>query len=114
MKKTPSHTKAIGLSIAALAATAAGVYYLYGSSKGKARRAKISSWALRAKAEVMDEIEQLKEVNEETYHAVVDKVMQKYEAIKDIDKADVVILGKRLKSHWKDIKKDIAKVTKAK
>lgn len=102
-----SHTFAISAGIAALAATAAGAYYLYGTDKGKKNRKAMKSWMLKMKADVMDEIEQLKDLNEEMYTAAVTKIADKYKQIKDIDPAEVMALAKRMKGHWKDIKKDL-------
>ena len=41
-KKTSDHSVAIGLGVGALAATVAGAYFLYGSTKGPARRKAIN------------------------------------------------------------------------
>lgn len=97
----------IGAGIAALAATVAGTYYLYGTEKGKKNRKTMKSWMLKMKADVMDEIEQLKDLNEEMYTAAVAKIADKYKQIKDIDPAEVMALAKRMQEHWKDIKKDL-------
>ena len=59
------------------------------------------------KAEVMDEIEQLKNLNEDLYKAAITKVADKYKTIKNIDSAEVVALAERMQKHWKDIKKDL-------
>ncbi|MDE2188268.1 MAG: hypothetical protein KGJ35_00860, partial [Patescibacteria group bacterium] len=61
---------AIGAGIAAFAAAAAGAYYLYGSRNAAKNRKAVKSWALRAKAEVMDEIEKMKDVTEPAYREV--------------------------------------------
>ncbi len=102
-----SHGFAIGAGLVALAAAAAGTYYLYGPKKGAHHRKVIKSWMLKMKADVMDEIEQLKELNEDLYKTAVTKVADKYKAIKNIDSAEVVALAQRMQGHWKDIKKDL-------
>lgn len=102
-----SHKLAISAGLIALAATAAGTYYLYGSKKGAHHRKVIKSWMLKMKADVMDEIEQLKGLNEDLYRSAVDKVAKKYKTIKSIDSAEVVALAERMQKHWKDIKKDL-------
>jgi len=108
---TEGHGVAIGVGIAALAAAAAGAYYLYGSDKGPARRQKIKSWTLRMKAEVMEEIEKLKEVNKEAYETVIATISKKYSQFKDLDPEEVAALAARMKTHWKDIQKDINTAT---
>ena len=99
----------VGAGIAALAAAAAGAYYLYGSTKGKANRKTVKSWMLKAKADVMDEIEKMKEVNEGAYREVVAKVAKKYQDIKGMDRAELAELVARLQGHWRDIKAEIEK-----
>lgn len=105
------HKAAVGLGLAALVAAAAGAYYLYGNDKGTQRRRKLKSWALRMKADVMEQIEELKDVNEEAYHKVVDGIADKYRQLKNVDPADVAELAARMRMHWKDIQRDISTVT---
>lgn len=109
--KATNHDVAIGLGITAIAATAAGAYYLYGSMKGPARRKALKGWTLRMKGEVMDEMEKMKDLSEEAYHSVIDKVSKKYKAMKNIDPAELSATVKRLKGHWKDIKKEVGVLT---
>jgi len=115
MKKQPtkktesSHGAAIGLGLAAAAAAAAGAYFLYGSTKGPARRKAIKSWMIKMKGEVMEEIENMQDVTEEAYHKVVDKVKEKYALAKNVDMKELEAVTKTLKNHWKDIKKEVKK-----
>lgn len=102
-----SHKTFIGLGIAALAAAAAGTYYLYGSNKSTKNRKKVKSWMLKMKAEVMDKIEDAKELTEEVYQNTIDAVADKYRALKDVDPDDVSELADRMRSHWKDIQGDL-------
>jgi len=103
-----SHGMGIGLGIAALAAAAAGAYYLYGSDKAAKNRKQVKSWMLKMKADVMDEVENMKDLTEEAYDKVIDTVSQKYAELKNIDKEELAELAKRMKSHWKEIKEDIS------
>ena len=117
MKKTQkpeaSHTtaKVVG-GIAALAAAAAGAYFLYGSPEAAVNRRNLKSWALRLKAEIMDEMENMKDVSQETYDTTIDKISTKYAAMKIIDQKELADTVKRLKSHWKDIKKELENMAK--
>jgi hypothetical protein len=101
--------EAIGLGVAAIAAAAAGAYYLYGSTEGKAHRRAVKSWMFKAKAEIMDEIEKMKVVNEGAYKDAVTKVIKKYKAMKGMDKAELAALVATLHGHWKDIRREIEK-----
>jgi gas vesicle protein len=105
--ESSSHAGGIVLGITALAAAAAGAYYLYGSDDAKKNRRQLKSWALRMKADVMDEIENMKDVTEENYNAVVEKVSKKYAELKDMDRDELAELVDRMKSHWKDIKAEV-------
>lgn len=97
----------IGLSLAALAAAAAGAYYLYGSDKAATNRKQVKSWMLKMKAEVMDEVENIKDLSQEAYDKAIDKVSEKYAVLKNIDKDELKALAQRMKFHWKEIKDDI-------
>ncbi len=99
------HKVAVGL--AAIVAAAAGAYYLYGSKKAPEHRRKLKGWMLRMKADALEQIEGLKEVNEEAYHKVIEGISEKYRQLKDVDPAEVVALASRMKTHWKDIQKDL-------
>jgi len=101
--------EAIGLGVAAMAAAAAGAYYLYGSTESKAHRRAVKSWMFKAKAEIMDEIENMKEVNESAYKQAVAKVAKKYKDVKGMDRQELAELANRLQGYWKDIKREIEK-----
>jgi ElaB/YqjD/DUF883 family membrane-anchored ribosome-binding protein len=112
-QKSGGHGVAVGLGLAAVAAAAAGAYFLYGSAKGPARRKALKSWMVKMKGEVMEEVEKMQDMTEELYHSAVDKVSAKYAEMKNIDAAELQATVKRLKGHWKDIKKEAEKTVKA-
>ncbi len=112
MNKIPehkhSHGLGVGVGIAALAATVAGAYYLYGSDKSAHHRKQVKSWMLKMKADVMDEVENIKDLSQETYDKTVDNVSKKYAQIKTVDTDELKALTERMKSHWKEIQADIS------
>ena len=110
-KKTDSHDLDLALGIGVGLAALAGAYFLYGKD-GTKRRKKITSWMLKAKGEVLQKIEKMKDVSEETYQDAVQTVMKKYEKLKDVDKTELEALAKDLQGHWKNIKKEIEASTK--
>lgn len=97
----------VGAGIAAVVAAAAGTYFLYGSKNAAKNRKVVKGWALKAKGEVLEKLENLAEVNEEIYHKVVNDVSNKYQALKSIDKKDVMNFADELKKHWKGIEKEV-------
>jgi hypothetical protein len=103
---------AIGASIAAATAGIAGAYYFYGSDKGPKRRKKLKSWMVSMEAEVVNKLNEVKEINREAYDAVVLAVAKKYKQLKDVDPQEVIDFASRMRSHWKDIKKDIEKTAR--
>lgn len=108
-KKENGHGVEIGLALAGLAAIAGGVF-LYGTEAGKKKRKQIKGWTLKVKGEVIEKLENLKDVNEETYHKVVDTVTAKYQKIKSVAPEELAEVVSDLKKSWKQIVK-IAKTT---
>lgn len=96
----------VGVGIAAVAALAAGAYFLYGKDGAKNRK-KIKGWMLKAKGEMLEGIEKLKEVSEPKYHEIVEKVAAKYAKLKNVDAEDIDTLKKEIKAQWKNIKKHL-------
>lgn len=101
---------AVGL--AAMAAAAAGVYFLYGSKDATKKRKAVKSWSLKMKAEVLEKIEKLKEIDQKVYQDIIDTASKKYESLKGVDVTDVAAVSKELSSHWKAIKNTIAPAPK--
>lgn len=94
----------VGLALAGLAAVAGGVF-LYGTDAGKKKRKAIKGWVLKAKGEVIEKLETLKEVNEENYHKVVDAVEKKYKTVKSVAPEELAEVIADLKKSWKSIVK---------
>ncbi len=112
-KVTTGEKVAIGAGIAAIAAAAAAGYFLYGKDGAKNRK-KVKGWMLKAKGEVLEGVEKLKDVTEEEYAMILDKVGAKYKAVKNIDPAEVEAMVKELRGHWKNIKKSVTPAPKKK
>ncbi len=116
-KQSESNTGAVVGIIGLAVAAAAGTYFLYGTTGGKKKLKEIKGWAVKAKGEVLEKMENIKEVNEARYHEVIDGVMKKYQTLKHLDKAEVIAVAQELKGHWSNIRKEIeagaAKVAKS-
>jgi hypothetical protein len=98
-----------GLGLAALAATAAGLYYFYGSKEGAKHRKALKGWAVKARGEVMERMEKLKSIDRETYNKIVDQVIGRYRGMKNISVAELMALASELKGYWNNIMKDMGK-----
>jgi len=99
-----------GLGLAALAAaTAAGVYFLYGSKNATKNRKKIKGWTLKAKGEVLEKMERMKNIDEADYKRIVDTVAKKYKKFKTVNTKEAESLGRELKAQWRVISKEAGK-----
>ncbi len=93
----------LGVAAAAVGAAAAG-FFLYGP-KGAENRQKIRGWTLKAKGEVLEKLEDAKDLSDESYDAIVDTVTARYAKLKKVGEEEAGKLNKELKKHWKSIKK---------
>ena len=108
--KTTQHTSnavLAGIGVAALAAAAAGTYYLYGSKDAVKNRKKVKGWMLQAKGEILEQLEAVKDINKEMYHQIVNEVVDRYEKIKKLDMQEIKDLKDELIQYWEHIKQDI-------
>lgn len=113
-KKTPKKSKSlsaadkvsIGVGLTAAAVTAAGAYFLYGSKDAKSNRAKVKSWMLKAKAEVLETLEQAENMTKSEYDALIETVAKSYAGLKEASKVDISNFRKEMKEHWPMIEKE--------
>jgi hypothetical protein len=113
-KKTSSGVVNSHLPLAAgVLAGIAGTYFLYGKNAA-ANRKKVKGWMVKAKGEAIEKIEKMKEMDEASYHALIDSIGQKYAKVKGIEPAEIEEVVKDLKRHWKNIAKDSTPKTKKK
>ncbi len=108
-KKTTNKAGAVVMSIAGLTAAAVGAYYLYGHKDAAKNRAKIKGWMLKAKGEVLEELEKAKDVTESAYMGAVDTVVKKYNELKTIDPGELGEFMTEMKDHWSGIQKTLGK-----
>lgn len=103
----------IGTGLAAVAAAAAaGTFFLYGSKHASRHRRLVKAWSLKARGEVLERMEKLSEINEEAYHKAITEVASRYKTLKNVDQKDVAAFVDELKSHWKDIAKEVTRSAK--
>ena len=92
--------------LAALAA-AAGAYYFYGSKAAKQHRRQMKSWMVKAKADVMEELEHMKTLSQSAYEQAVNEALSKYKKLRQASPKELAYLQKELKGHWKNIAKHL-------
>lgn len=92
--------------LAGAATTAAiGGYLLYGPQGARNRRT-LDTWVAKAKAEVLERMQEAGEMTEEAYHRIVDEVSERYGRMRDIGSHKAGRLASKLKSRFSDMKRE--------
>jgi DNA-binding protein HU-beta len=104
-KITKNQAVGIGVGLTAAAAAVAGAYFLYGSKNAAKNRKAVKSWTLKAKAEVLEKLEEAKNMSKEEYEELVDTVTAAYQGVKSASKADLSGFKKEMKEHWAGLAK---------
>lgn len=110
---TKGQAVGLGVGLSAAVAAAAGAYFLYGSKNAARNRKVVKSWMLKAKAEVLEKLEQAQDMTQEEYEQLIDTVSSTYKDVKNASKVDLSGFKKEMKEHWKQIAKTAAPKKKA-
>lgn len=89
----------IGASLAGLAATA---YFFFGP-KGKKHRQHAKAWAIKMKGEVVERLENAREITQPIYQEIIDTVAKEYKKGKKASQPEIEALAQDLKKHWKSM-----------
>lgn len=106
--KKESQVKNIGKAVAVgagIAALSAAAYVLFGP-EGKKNRKAIRGWAIKMKGEVIEKLENAKEITEPVYHDIVTKISEKYAKLKNVDQAELAKAVEELRKQWKNMVRD--------
>lgn len=114
VKKTHTNKVAFVAKLAGLTAAAVGAYYLYGHKDAEKNRARVKGWMLKAKGEVLEELEKVGDITETAYMSAVDAVVKKYNELKTIDAGELESFMGQMKDHWHGIQKSVTNATKSK
>jgi hypothetical protein len=110
MKKSQKKALAVGAGVAALAAAAAGVYFLTG--KNAKNRKKVAKWAAEMQKDVVKELKKARQNSQAAYNKVVDSVARNYKAAKKVSGPELAVVAADLKSSWNTIRKEMDSVGK--
>jgi hypothetical protein len=102
MHKKQHHQGRLVLGFAALAA--AGAYFLFGTKAGAKKRRQLKGWTLKMKGEVLERVENMREVTEDKYNQVIDEVKAHYAGLKNINRDELDEVVDDLKLHWESVK----------
>ena len=97
--------KVLGAGIG-MAVAAAGAYFLYGK-RGAKNRAKVEGWALQLKGEVLEKLENMKEIDQESFEDLVERTAARYGRVKRVSAAELKHVTEELKSAWSHIGKQL-------
>lgn len=86
------------------AAVAAGAYFFLGPD-GKKHRKQMKSWMVQMKGDVLEKLEDAKEVTEPVYNEIIDTVADSYAVANKIPRSEIGALAKDLKRHWNTIRR---------
>ena len=95
----------------ALAAIAAGAYFFFGPD-GKKHQKKMRGWMVSMKGEVLQRLEEARDVSEPIYQEIVDSVAKAHSVAGKIPKEEIMSLAMDLKKQWRTISKGAKSVTK--
>ena len=91
---------------AGLAALAAGAYFFLGP-KGKKHQKQMKGWMVKMKGEVLEKLEEAKEVTEPIYNDIVDTVAKTNEVAGKIPQAEIKALAADLKKQWRSLNRSL-------
>jgi gas vesicle protein len=112
VEDTTAKNIGIGVGLTTAAVAAASAYFLYGSKSASKNRKTVKSWALKAKAEVLEKLEDAQEMTQAEYEQLIKSVSGAYAGAKNASKKDILEFSKEMKDHWKSIEKAAAPLKK--
>ncbi|MES2214142.1 MAG: hypothetical protein V4465_02000 [Patescibacteria group bacterium] len=87
---------------AGLAVLAAGAYFFLGPD-GKKHQKKMKGWMVKMKGEVLERLEEAKDVSQPVYDDIVDTVAKANAVAGKIPKSEILALASDLKRQWRSI-----------
>jgi DNA phosphorothioation-dependent restriction protein DptG len=90
----------IGVGLTTAAVAAAGAYFLYGSPNASKNRKQVKSWMLKAKAEVLEAMEQAEAMTEAEFKQLVAVVGSTYAAVQGTSKKDIADFKREMMDNW--------------
>jgi hypothetical protein len=94
----------VGAGIAAgVAAAAIGAYLLYGKNGAKNRKT-VKGWALKAKGEILEQVENMQNITESGYQDIINNVVASYRGAKNVSEPELMALAADARKHWKAIR----------
>lgn len=94
---------AVGAGIAAIAA---GAYFFFGPDGNKHQK-KMRGWMVKMKGDVLEKLEDARDVTEPIYNDIVDSVARTQAVAGKIPKTEIMALAMDLKKQWRTISRSV-------
>ena len=109
--KGMSKGEMVGAGVTAGALVLAG-YLMFGPDAKKNRKV-VRGWAVKMKGEIIEKLEEAKDISEPIYDKIVDSVVAKYSKAKSVDPKEFTAIVADIKKHWKVVTKSVHSKKKA-
>jgi len=111
-KKNGMKAMKVGAGVAVgVAAALAGAYLLY-HKPGTPQRKQAKAWVMKARRDAAREMKKMKRVSAAEYGRIIDKAMQRYGSMKEVNAGELMAAAADLKAEWKHIQAEAAKAVK--
>ncbi|HET8581184.1 MAG TPA: hypothetical protein VFL98_01810 [Candidatus Paceibacterota bacterium] len=98
----------LGMIAGAAAAFALSGYYLYGPN-GRRHRRQVDRWLTRARAEILERMEDAADMTEQQYGALVDEITERYGRMKEVGSERAARAAERFKGRWQEMREAAAR-----
>ncbi|MCR4334152.1 MAG: hypothetical protein NUV47_00235 [Patescibacteria group bacterium] len=108
MQKKTTKINSTAMELGILGASIAGIAaaYFFLGPKGKKHQKQMKVWAIKMKADVVEKLEEARDISEPIFHQIIDSIAEEYEQKAKIGREEIQLLAKDLKKHWKLISKE--------
>lgn len=96
-------TKKVLVGVGIIAGTALAAHLLKLLKGGKKASEKAEDCMAAMQKEIAEKVKEVRNLTEKKYDDIVDEVMSKYEAIKDVSASEFAAFSEEMKAHWKNI-----------
>lgn len=98
---------AVGTTLGAMLAAGAATYFFTQTKAGKQAAKQIKTTAIGLSKEISSRLHSAQKVSQKKYEDIVEQVVDEYAAQKKVGKHTVVALKRDLKTHWKEVKREL-------
>lgn len=102
---------AVGTALGAALAAGAAAYFFTQTKTGKQAAKAIKEHAVHLSKEITTRVEKAKNLTQKKYNDIVDDIVDEYGKKKKLAQKNVDELKKDLKSHWKEVNREVSKKT---